>query len=302
MAEQVLNLYTTTVGSGGYVSGSGTLVVNSATGGPSGAGTASLLILDATTKAVILIFRVTSASGTTFTGASEGADANAAAGSLVYGSMLTAAALAQLFADHPGSGFVQTLTAPVASDFTALNFNVGSSVVTTQDNETSPVTFITLQQDDPTHTGNTVALEKSPINADFTISLGAAFMSTPNAGAVMGIRLGDGSTGSIIFGIYNQSQLVIHYTIVLDNSGSGATGVYDQNPFNVFGPLIWLRIQETGSARNYLISGDGKNFFPVFTESNTAHFTTAKYGWGMYLFNGGGSGQITTYSFTETTP
>ncbi len=95
--EQLANLYSTTLAAG-YTAGAGSISVTSATGAPT-AGPFCVLIRDATTKAVKLIFRVTSVSGTTFTGAAEGTDANAASGDLVDGTMVTVAALGQIIND-----------------------------------------------------------------------------------------------------------------------------------------------------------------------------------------------------------
>jgi hypothetical protein len=95
--EQFANLYSTTLASS-YTAGAGSISVTSATGAPT-TGTFTLVIRDSSTKAVILLFRVTSVSGTTFTGAAEGADTNAASSSLVDGTMVTVASLAQMRAD-----------------------------------------------------------------------------------------------------------------------------------------------------------------------------------------------------------
>jgi hypothetical protein len=69
-------------------------------------------------------------------------------------------------------------------------------------------------------------------------------------------------------------------------------------------PLSYFRVQETASARNYYTSSDGINFNLIFTESNTAHFTTANYGFATATRSAGSGGDIsiTCYSFTETNP
>ena len=143
MSEQLANLYSTTLAAP-YVAGSLAITVTSATGAP-GSGTFTLTILDAGTGDVILLFRVTSVAGPVFTGAAEGPDTNAASASIVVGTILSAAAITQLFADHPGGGgFIQPTTPPVFGNFSNLNFNVGTSVVTTRDDNTSPADAITL--------------------------------------------------------------------------------------------------------------------------------------------------------------
>ena len=301
MSEQLANLYSTTLAAP-YVAGSLAITVTSATGAP-GSGTFTLTILDAGTGDVILLFRVTSVAGPVFTGAAEGPDTNAASASIVVGTILSAAAITQLFADHPGGGgFIQPTTPPVFGNFSNLNFNVGTSVVTTRDDNTSPADAITLQQTDPGHTGNTAAIQKAPINAAFTITLGLSLMSTPGAGGLLGLWLSDGGSNGIIFGTYNQTEWFIIAITSLTNSGGGASSVYNVAASLTTGPLLWLRVQETASARNYYLSADGVRFILILTESNTAHFTTADYGIGGFMFNSGGSAQVVLYSFTETTP
>lgn len=201
-----------------------------------------------------------------------------------------------------GGGFIQPLTAPVSGSFSNLNFNVGTGVVTTRVNQSSPVAAITLDQNDPNHTGNTVAIQKAIINAAFTVTIGISTASQPPTGAIVGLWLGDGTTNGLFWGFYNQTALIGNNITSLTNSGGGSGNQYIQAPYQPNGPLLWLRIQETASARNYYVSADGATFDLVFTESNTAHFTTANYGAGTYLFNGAGTSQLAMYSFSETTP
>lgn len=122
MSEQLANLYSSTL-AGSYTSGSGSISVSSASGAPA-TGTFSLTILDQTTGAVKLIYRVASVSGTTFTGAAEGADANASSGDIVIGTMLTAASLQQLFLDNTPPALVQSKAERGAS---TLTFNFAST-------------------------------------------------------------------------------------------------------------------------------------------------------------------------------
>src|SRR5271154_3044565 len=59
-----------------------------------------------------------------------------------------------------GGGFIQTLTAPVSASFAQLNFNQGGAT-TTQTNNSSPVTSISLSQLDSSANQETAALIKS---------------------------------------------------------------------------------------------------------------------------------------------
>ena len=111
--------------------------------------------------------------------------------------MLTVDSINQLFADHAGGGgFIQPLTTPVAGDFTALNFNTGTGVATTQSNNTSS---ISLLQHDPNTTQQMAALAKSKLASTFTIQLGMSMMgfpignNTPNQ-CIAGIWISDGGS------------------------------------------------------------------------------------------------------------
>jgi hypothetical protein len=294
MSEQLANLYSTTLASA-YTSGSGSISVASATGAPT-TGTFSLTILDASTGAVILIFRVASVSGTTFTGAAEGTDANAASASVVVGTMLTVAAMAQIKAD----AFIQPLTPPVHSNFTQLNFNVGSGVVTTATNNTIPVTSVTIAQHDPSTTQEIAALSKTKLAATFTVTLGFSTINLGPTQGLAGLFLYDGSGNNIIFCI--QAGTGVRVPLFSNLAGSFSSDVTSYFGIAFAGPLMWFRVQETASARNYYISSDGINFTLLATESNTAHFTTAQYGFACENRNSAGSMLITAYSFTETNP
>ena len=199
-------------------------------------------------------------------------------------------------------GFIQPLTAPVSANFSQLNFNNGTGVVTTQVNNSTPVTSITLNQLDPNSTQETAAIVKNKIAATFTVTVGFSDLSSSNAGLV-GLFLYDGSSNNLFWGY--QSQASLRGPVFSDLAGTFSTDAVGQYSAAVAGPLAWFRIQETASARNYLLSSDGINFFQVATESNTAHFTTAQYGWAVQSRSGGPAGTqmgITVYSFTETNP
>jgi hypothetical protein len=296
--EQLANDYSTTLASS-YTAGAGSISVATATGAPTN-GTFSLTILDATTKAVKLIYRVASVSGTTFSGAAEGTDANCSTGDIVVGTMLTVAALNQIKVD----AFIQPLVAPIPSQFTQRNFNVGSGVTTTQtDNgvSVSSAPSITVVQDDPSATFNIAGIDKSKIASTFTVTMG--FTAATLGQNLGGLWLNDGGSppNSIYFGIQGGSNglRASEFSDYVTYAGDRIS----PSQFVWWGPLIWVRIKETASARNYYVSGDGINWLQILTESNTALFTTSRYGM-MMQNRGSGSGNImvTMYSFQETTP
>ncbi|MGH7486997.1 MAG: hypothetical protein ACREMY_15550, partial [bacterium] len=113
MSEQLFDLYSSTLASN-YTPASGTLIVTSASGLPS-AGDFSLTILDQTTLAVKLVFKVISRSGTTLTGAPESNDIAAVTGDIVVGSMLTTRSLPSLLSEYDQYGpFASLPTSPRA--------------------------------------------------------------------------------------------------------------------------------------------------------------------------------------------
>lgn len=210
---------------------------------------------------------------------------------------------------QPDNAFFQPLTAPVAANFTATNYNTGASVVTVQTNNTAPVVSIGLVQHDPTGTGNFALLLKSKLAATFTITLGFTQASPPNNNSVCGLAIADSSGGPNIIqwstgqaGFGERISLFTNFTTfsadLVANSGQ---------PLHQ-GGLIWQRIQETAGARIYSTSADGFQTAAVtqaFTEVNTAHFTTTRYGWGCAARSGNASGpdaSMTVYSFAETNP
>lgn len=357
--EQFANLASSTLASA-YSAGAGSITVASAANFPT-QGTFTVVIRDQSTKAIKLLFRVTSVAGAVFSGAAEGTDAAANSGDLVDGTMVTVASLAQFktdvlaavaaaiqivennavalpqepklnlipgsnvtitAVDNPGASrtdvtlaasagsnpFFQTLTAPVPANFTQQNFNVGASVVTTQVNNSAPVNSISLRQRDPGGTANIAALDKAKLAATFTLT--AAFaMASGNNNALAGLWLSDGGAGpnNLFFGLQvNVEMRAPLFTNFTTYAGSDAFGNSVQ-PFPQ-GGLVWFRIQETASNRIYSVSSDGINWAQVFSEANTAHFTTARYGFAVECRAGnvGASGpsdvMLTCYSFTETTP
>jgi len=204
-----------------------------------------------------------------------------------------------------GGGFIQTLTAPVHGSFTQTNYNAGGTVTTETDN-TSPVTSITLQQSDPGATENIVGNLKSKIAATFTITAAFAFAGDGSTNPIPGMWLTD-STPTM--------NEIVSYTpqnggiegVTFNNLGGGFDTFNFQIPTTPWptGPLGWIQVQETVSARIYRVSSDGITWNQIFTESNTANFTTAKYGFAITSRNGhstGGSTALTLYSWTETTP
>lgn len=200
-----------------------------------------------------------------------------------------------------GSSFIQPLTAPASGSFSQLNFNQGGTT-TTQVNNSTPVTSITIIQSDPGGNNETAALVKNKLASTFTVTVGVSISLLSSAG-VGGVFLYDGSANNIFWGIQNQASF--RAPVFSSLSGSFSTDAISQVSGVPGGPLAWFRIQETASARNYYTSADGINFMLAGTESNTAHFTTSQYGWAVQARSGGNPtspSTITCYSFTESNP
>lgn len=308
MSEQLANLYSTTLASP-YTAGDGHITVSSASGAP-GSGTFTVAILTGSPLTSLLLYRVTGVSGTTFSGAAEGADVNAPSGATVLGTILSAAAVAQIKTDAGGSGFLQALTAPNHASFSQINYNTGTGVTTTELDGTTPVTFVTIRQVDPSNTQNLAALSKAIIAATFTVTIAVSWAGDPTAGCLAGLWLNDSGSNNLFFGLYqspnNDGAFLPKIQALTTFHASGSSNVYTPlGNGGLYGPLLWLRIQETVSARNYYFSSDGVTFYLIFTESNSAHFTTANYGFGLIMLNGGAETYdcgVTCYSFAETNP
>ena len=207
-----------------------------------------------------------------------------------------------------GGGFIQPLTAPVAADFTQLNYNTGSGVVTTQVNNSSPVTSVTLLQHDPNNTQNIVAMAKNKIASTFTVTIAASIPPTGvgSTQGLAGLWLSDGGSPpnslffsfQALFGL--RGPVFSDFTTFVGDVFGGTSPVTSPG-----GPLFWFRIKETASVRNFYVSSDGITFAQIFSESVGSHFTTAQYGWAVecrQASSGSPDNMITVYSFTETNP
>jgi hypothetical protein len=202
-----------------------------------------------------------------------------------------------------GGGFIQTLTAPVAANFTQVNYNVGSGVTTTQTNNSSPVTSINILQHDPSSTSNMALLVKNKLAATFTITIAFAVAQQNNTMSCHGLVLYDGGNNTIFMGTQtNEGFRVPTFTSLSGAFGGDVAGAI---PLVAPGPLLWVRVQETASNRIYQTSSDGINWQIYATESNTAHFTTTQYGIGVEPRSTSATepdAMLTMYSFSETNP
>ena len=303
MAEQFANLAQSTVGTA-YVPASGSLVLASASSFPA-LGTFSVTVVDKNTGIPKMIFRVVSVSGNTLSGAAETVPGDVACnvGDFVFGTMLSAAAMAQILSEAAG-GFPQTLVPPVHADFTQENFSQGNNT-TTQVNNTSPVTSISiLNAVGSGATAQWAWLDKAKLNATFTVTLAFSAAGDVGGSPHVGLVLTDG-TKILAFALRTQggnSYLEVQQWNTVDSFNSAP---YSITTFSAIqGPLIWTRIVEDAVHRSYLMSSDGINWIMVYQEAVNTFLTTTNYGFGMITASTvvGGGFMMTAYSFSESHP
>jgi len=311
MPEQLNNLASTTLASG-YTAGAGSISVTSATGFPSG-GTFTLTIRDSTTKAVKLLFRVTSVAGTTFTGASEGADANASAGDLVDGTIISVAALQQLRKDADQlSTYAGRLAASLAgnlqlySDGMVLCRDSGSTL-----DPFGPVNAFTdpnipswswLRQNSGvvTPAGGGIYLSIDPAHADSSLisriatvaptapySLTAAFVfmaaNTGSQNQTVGIFLRDSGTAKILLLKMDLRSFLFEGRWSSPTVSVSETGLFLGQNMVHYGTTLWLRMRDDSTNMLFQVSGDGVNWLTGLTESRTAYLPGLPDGAGFFV-------------------
>lgn len=330
--EQLKNLGSTTLASG-YTSGAGSISVTAATSFPS-AGTFCVTILDATTGAVKLIFRVTSVSGTTFTGGAEGADANASSGDVVVGTMLTAAALSQISADMEGYGTISQRPASpalvgarfVASDsvFDYARWN-GSTwdqfiagMKCAPPNAGSPPTFPTFAtgtngtEDSiasandaliwQTHgsSGNNLSVRTQTIpSAPYRKRLRLRFNQRGDSFEAIGLVLYDG-TKAKLFGLGTRNDAKI-YIVTYEWSDLNSPSLdVQKGPVwpTMRGGLLEIQVDDDGVNRHFWLIQDGiqANANLYETEGNTHFLTPTQIGVGMLSYGGPDTATIVDWS------
>jgi hypothetical protein len=299
LSEQLANLYGSIISStpvstlvasvtlaSAYTAGSGSIVVSDATGAPM-TGTFSLTILNPLTGSVYLIFRVTSVSGTTFNGAAEGPDADAPSGAAVVGTMLTAAAIAQIKMDAAGSGlsasgyyltngtdyFVgptfQPATLPVAADFSWINQGIAT--------ETASGNALVLHTDNEHSGSQNVNMRIFPIGANTQLIAAAIWSMITQGNSEVSVWFGfyesatgklEGwnisvTSGNIFVQINNVSSPTGSFNNVFNSGTAGAT------------PFVFIQLGISGGNITFSYSHDGVNFPVGYSETVDNFFTTA---------------------------
>jgi len=263
--EQFANLVNTSL-SLFYAHGSGSITVASATGIPT-SGTFSLTLVNPVTNAVLMIFRVTAVGGTLLSGAAEGPDVDCPVGTLVYGTMLTAAAMNQVKADILGAPLIP----PVLSTF--IQNNVDRSVVTSSPNGITQVVTAEAGSEDLQVIG--IATPVTPYFVDVALR---CVVTSGGAGVNGGVGIGFcenlGDTA-------HQYSTIIAGYFGTNVTGTGITTYTNVTTHNTVpksgetlttGPLMWFRLHNDGVHRDYWISADGVTWQLFFQEAFNALF------------------------------
>lgn len=289
MPEQFANLDNVSLAVA-YVAGFGSITVTSAAGLPA-SGTFSVTLVNGGNNQVLMIFRVTGVAGAgLLTGAAEGLDVNCPAGTLVYGTMLTAAAMTQVRADVVGS----VLIPPV---LTALTQNNVDKSVVSSNADGSGFTMVVTGQNNAEHlqcVGVTVggAFGGPPYNFDIAfrsvaVSGGGGANGGPGVGFIESLGDTTHHYGLMVTDYMSANVCgagVALYDSVTAHDSSPKSGQLISN-----GTLLWLRVHDDGvTHRDYWFSPDGVTWQMFYQEGRTTLFTPTAVGVFFNPFSAGG--------------
>jgi len=274
MPEQYANTVSTTLASG-YTAGSGSIVVASATGLPSTGDFAVSL-----QNAQKTILKCTARSGTTLTVTAEANDANAASGTVVLATMLSARNLSLLM-QEPGVDSPYIVTPSFTRGLVRRVYPVDPTLFawTNQGGATETTTngFPYLQA--TTQNSNSIRIRrKAAPSTPYTVT--AAFQArilNLNFFSA-GILLRESATGKLEYiNLASAAASVgINVTTCTDENNVVAH-VYTYGIFGSggFGDLYWFRVGNDGTNLTYAFSENGYNF-QVFTSTRAKNtfFTT----------------------------
>jgi hypothetical protein len=303
MPEQFANTVSTTLASG-YTAGSGSIVVASATGLPSVGDFAVSL-----QNAQKTILKCTARSGTTLTVTAEANDANAASGTVVLATMLSARNLSLLM-QEPGSaapylvtptlsrGLLPRMVPPIAANYAWIN----------QGGATEDTTYGFPYLAVPSSaTGNNLRIRKKAQPATpylITVAFQMLFRAIDFTDA--GIVFRESATGKLE--VVRLASAAASVSLML-TTASGPTALVS-NVFTIgiqgsggFGGIFWLRIGNNNTNLSYEYSENGlywTKFGP--DRAKATYFTSGpdEVGYFCNASNAGVGHTASFYSWAET--
>lgn len=272
-AEQFANLAETTLASG-YTSGTTTLSVASSSGFPSVG--PFRVRLGNTGKT---IWRVDSVSGTTWTGAAEANDANAASSDSVK--IVASSQVAERMLQSPSTGEIHTYTGVSGADRYGPIWKLapldqsGWSWVNQGAWSVTQGSGVVWLHGAATGAGLNVKIrETAAPSTPYTITAAVIPWHSSASGSIAGggICMRESGTGKILEFILDRGVLVL-------NKNTSPT-VFSSQPVNRAGlggagPIVFLRMNDGGTNITFGYSIDGVNFQTVFTEGRTVFMAGA---------------------------
>lgn len=168
---------------------------------------------------------------------------------------------------------------PLASTWTTVNFGTGDSlsdtgpglgaIVTRHSSDWFRLAVQTLGS--PPYTATAVMLSIYPLASAARINL----------------CLRDSVSGKlIVFGpLYNTQDRQLFVTEM--NSATSFNAHKLQTTFGMYAPMLFLRVHDDGTNRNYMIGVDGVTYSTVYTEATGTWITPNQVGWGVDVPSGG---------------
>jgi hypothetical protein len=295
--EQFANIASTTLASN-YTSGSGSISVSSATGFPT-SGTFTVTLLNGST--VVLIYRVTSVSGTTFSGAAESADTNVTAGATVVGTMLSAAALSQIELDvQKGGSHIYQNQNPQG---TYTWDNQGSATVTNVGSRTLGFTMPADNSSSVFHAYYQAVPGSTPYNVYLGLNTPPIFNTNYNGA---GLCIGD-SSGKYIFLHYSTSQSTV-YVFSMNSTTSSVSVLADYGTntggVGVTAPnYLYFRVTDDGTNLTWYFSMDKWQWQQVYQAGRGAFLSSpARMGHMFYNQASSPASGYSVFDFGTSTP
>lgn len=175
-----------------------------------------------------------------------------------------------------GSSYNPAMTAPLAADFTWVN--QGSS---TSADKTGRMLLTVPRSAGLNMRGVVKSLPATPYTV--TAALGAGLVGNSSESHLIALSLRDSGSGKIITWCLtadsaNEYMRVLRFT----NETSLSASPYVTN-CSIVGGLVWLRITDDGTDRRYWISGTGKDWSEIFTDTHTTFMTADQVG--IFILN-----------------